>query len=79
MSALMSSLTSVFNSAATLFTMDIWKKIRKEASDKELLITGRYIKHIYIVIKCVIKYLFSGVMIRFNPLCPTLPSHSRQL
>jgi len=48
MSALMSSLTSVFNSAATLFTMDIWKKIRKEASDKELLITGRYIKHIYI-------------------------------
>ena len=48
MSALMSSLTSVFNSAATLFTMDIWKKIRKEASDKELLITGRYITHIYI-------------------------------
>ncbi|WAQ99431.1 SC5AB-like protein, partial [Mya arenaria] len=41
LSALMSSLTSVFNSAATLFTMDIWKKIRKDASEKELLISGR--------------------------------------
>ena len=42
MSALMSSLTSIFNSAATLFTMDIWMKIRKKASEKELLILGRY-------------------------------------
>lgn len=41
MSALMSSLTSIFNSAATLFTMDIWKKVRKDASDRELVISGR--------------------------------------
>ena len=41
MSALMSSLTSIFNSAATLFTIDIWTKIRKDASEKELLILGR--------------------------------------
>lgn len=41
MSALMSSLTSIFNSAATLFTMDVWKKLRKDASDTELVISGR--------------------------------------
>ncbi|KAH3839648.1 sodium/glucose cotransporter 5-like [Dreissena polymorpha] len=41
LSALMSSLTSIFNSAATLFTMDIWKKVRKQASERELLISGR--------------------------------------
>ena len=42
MSAVMSSLTSVFNSAASLFTIDIWLKIREKASEKELLVSGRY-------------------------------------
>ncbi|XP_039266412.2 sodium/glucose cotransporter 4-like [Styela clava] len=41
MAALMSSLTSVFNSASTLFTCDIWTKIRKKASQRELMIVGR--------------------------------------
>ena len=41
MAALMSSLTSVFNSASTIFTMDIWHRIRKQASDRELLVIGR--------------------------------------
>ncbi|KAL3880719.1 hypothetical protein ACJMK2_032937 [Sinanodonta woodiana] len=41
MAALMSSLTSIFNSAATLFSLDIWKKLRNKASEKELLLTGR--------------------------------------
>ncbi|NWQ83915.1 SC5AA protein, partial [Columbina picui] len=31
MAALMSSLTSVFNSSSTLFTMDIWRKLRPGA------------------------------------------------
>uniref|UniRef100_A0A8C2RLZ3 Sodium/glucose cotransporter 1 n=1 Tax=Capra hircus TaxID=9925 RepID=A0A8C2RLZ3_CAPHI len=35
------SLTSIFNSASTLFTMDIYTKIRKKASEKELMIAGR--------------------------------------
>ncbi|XP_076800520.1 sodium/glucose cotransporter 1-like [Clavelina lepadiformis] len=39
--SLMSSLTSVFNSASTLFTCDIWTKIRPKASNKELMIIGR--------------------------------------
>ncbi|XP_052055344.1 sodium/glucose cotransporter 1 [Apodemus sylvaticus] len=41
MASLMSSLTSIFNSASTLFTMDIYTKIRKKASEKELMIAGR--------------------------------------
>lgn len=45
MAALMSSLTSIFNSSSTLFTMDIWKKHRPRASEKELLLVGRYITH----------------------------------
>ncbi|XP_037340483.2 sodium/glucose cotransporter 1-like [Pungitius pungitius] len=41
MASLMSSLTSIFNSASTLFTMDIYTKIRKRASERELMIAGR--------------------------------------
>ncbi|KAM3599555.1 uncharacterized protein V6R79_007871 [Siganus canaliculatus] len=41
MASLMSSLTSVFNSASTLFTMDIYTKIRRRASERELMIAGR--------------------------------------
>ncbi|ESO05298.1 hypothetical protein HELRODRAFT_171664 [Helobdella robusta] len=41
MSALMSSLSSVFNSSSTIFTMDIWKKLRKKATNTELMIAGR--------------------------------------
>ncbi|GIY60344.1 hypothetical protein CDAR_9651 [Caerostris darwini] len=41
LAALMSSLTSIFNSSSTIFTMDIWRRIRKNASETELLIVGR--------------------------------------
>uniref|UniRef100_A0AAY4AGK4 Sodium/glucose cotransporter 1 n=1 Tax=Denticeps clupeoides TaxID=299321 RepID=A0AAY4AGK4_9TELE len=41
LASLMSSLTSIFNSASTLFTMDIYTKIRRKASEKELMIAGR--------------------------------------
>ncbi|XP_059829149.1 sodium/glucose cotransporter 2 isoform X2 [Hypanus sabinus] len=41
LAALMSSLASIFNSSSTLFTMDIWARIRKGASNKELMIVGR--------------------------------------
>ena len=39
--ALMSDLDSIFNSASTLFTIDVWTKIRKTASNTELMIVGR--------------------------------------
>ncbi|NXC13191.1 SC5A1 protein, partial [Corythaeola cristata] len=41
LASLMSSLTSIFNSASTLFTMDIYTKIRPRASEKELMLAGR--------------------------------------
>lgn len=42
LAALMSSLTSIFNSSTTIFTLDIWKKaIRKKAEEKELMLVGR--------------------------------------
>lgn len=39
--ALMSSLTSIFNSSSTIFTMDLWTHIRPRASERELMIVGR--------------------------------------
>ncbi|XP_007567032.1 sodium/glucose cotransporter 1-like [Poecilia formosa] len=41
LASLMSSLTSIFNSASTLFTMDIYTKIRPRAKERELMIAGR--------------------------------------
>ncbi|KAM8743708.1 sodium/glucose cotransporter 1 [Acanthopagrus schlegelii] len=41
LASLMSSLTSIFNSASTLFTMDIYTKVRRSASERELMIAGR--------------------------------------
>ncbi|XP_022347141.1 sodium/glucose cotransporter 5 isoform X2 [Enhydra lutris kenyoni] len=43
MAALMSSLTSIFNSSSTLFTMDIWRRLRPRASEGELLLVGRLV------------------------------------
>ncbi len=41
MAALMSSLASLFNSSAMLFTIDFYKKFRPETSEKRLVFIGR--------------------------------------
>src|SRR3546814_300337 len=41
LAALMSSLAAIFNSCSTLFTMDIYQKIRPEASQRQLVSVGR--------------------------------------
>uniref|UniRef100_A0A8D0GYP9 Sodium/glucose cotransporter 2 n=1 Tax=Sphenodon punctatus TaxID=8508 RepID=A0A8D0GYP9_SPHPU len=41
LAALMSSLASIFNSSSTLFSMDIYNRLRPQARDRELLIVGR--------------------------------------
>ncbi|MBN1346034.1 MAG: sodium:solute symporter [Phycisphaerae bacterium] len=41
LAALMSSLSSVFNSSSTLFTMDVYKKVHPEASEHTLVWVGR--------------------------------------
>ena len=49
LAALMSSLASVFNSCSTLFTVDIYKKLKPDAPEKKLLRVGR-IATIFVVI-----------------------------
>ena len=41
MAALMSSLASVFNSCSTIFTIDIYKKIKPDMSEKSLIKIGK--------------------------------------
>lgn len=41
LAALMSSLASIFNSSSTLFTMDIYTRLRPHAGNRELLLVGR--------------------------------------
>ncbi|XP_005423245.2 sodium/glucose cotransporter 4 [Geospiza fortis] len=49
MAALMSSLTSVFNSSSTLFVLDIWQRVRRQASEQELMIVGRVFTLVLVV------------------------------
>jgi SSS family solute:Na+ symporter len=41
LAALMSSLAAVFNSSSTLFTMDIYKKLHPDASERTLVVVGK--------------------------------------
>ena len=50
MAALMSSLTSVFNSCSVIFTMDLWKRVRANASDIELMIVGRVFVVVFVIV-----------------------------
>jgi solute:Na+ symporter, SSS family len=49
LAALMSSLSSVFNSCSTLFTMDVYKKIHPEASEHTLVWVGRVATTVMVV------------------------------
>uniref|UniRef100_A0A7M4FE57 Sodium/mannose cotransporter SLC5A10 n=1 Tax=Crocodylus porosus TaxID=8502 RepID=A0A7M4FE57_CROPO len=53
MAALMSSLTSVFNSSSTLFTMDVWRKVRPDAGERELLLVGRLATVVLVAVSVV--------------------------
>ncbi len=49
LAALMSSLAAVFNSCSTLFTMDIYKKIRPDTPEKKLVSVGRIATAVLVV------------------------------
>ena len=53
LAALMSSLSSIFNSSSTIFTMDIYTQFRPKASEKELLIAGRSFVLLLVVISVI--------------------------
>jgi len=53
--AVISSLASMLNSASTIFTMDLYKRhFNKDASQKNLIWTGRITTAIFVVIGCLI-------------------------
>ncbi|KAJ8255549.1 hypothetical protein COCON_G00194130 [Conger conger] len=48
--ALMSGLDSVFNSASTIFTLDVYKTLRKASSPRELMVVGRLFVLVMVVL-----------------------------
>ena len=50
MAALMSSLASVFNSCSTIFTIDIYKKLKPNTSEKRLVLIGKLATSIVVVL-----------------------------
>jgi SSS family solute:Na+ symporter len=48
MAALMSSLSSVFNSTSTLVTIDVYKKVRPQATERQLVLFGQVVTAILV-------------------------------
>ncbi|KAK2856922.1 hypothetical protein Q5P01_005657 [Channa striata] len=57
--ALMSDLDSIFNSASTIFTLDIYKMLRKQASSRELVIVGK----LFVIFMVIISIAWVPVII----------------
>ncbi len=53
LAALMASLASVYNACSTLFTMDIYQKMKPEASEKELVKVGRIATAVVVILGMV--------------------------
>jgi SSS family solute:Na+ symporter len=69
LSALMSSLASLFNSCATLFTVDIYAKLRPGRPERELVRTGRIATGAVVVLGVawipVMKYVSGGGLYQY--------------
>jgi len=65
LAALMSSLSSVFNSCSTLFTIDIYEKIKPGASEEHLVVVGRIATGVVVVLGILwipfMKYISEGL------------------
>ena len=68
LAALMSSLASVYNACSTLFTMDIYQKIKPAASNKELVKVGRITTAIVVILGMIwipLMSRISGVLYQY--------------
>ena len=68
LAALMSSLASVYNACATLFTMDIYKKIKPEADNKTLVRVGRITTGVVVILGMIwipLMSKISGVLYQY--------------
>jgi solute:Na+ symporter, SSS family len=61
LAALMSSLASVFNSSSTLFTMDIYSKLRPNTSQKKLVTVGRIATTVVVLLGILWIPIMSGI------------------
>lgn len=52
--AVISTLASMLNSASTIFTMDLYKRFKPEASQKDLVKSGRWATIFFVVIGCIV-------------------------
>ncbi|XP_041594875.1 sodium/glucose cotransporter 4 isoform X2 [Vulpes lagopus] len=58
LAALMSSLTSIFNSSSTLFAIDVWQRLRRKATEQELMVVGR----VFVVFLVVVSILWIPII-----------------
>ena len=69
MAALMSSLASVFNSCSTIFTIDIYKKLRPLESEKKLLNIGKIATSVIVILGIIwipiMEKIGGGVMYQY--------------
>ena len=69
MAALMSSLASVFNSCSTIFTIDIYKKLRPLESEKKLLNIGKIATTVIVILGVIwipiMEKIGGGVMYQY--------------
>lgn len=73
--ALMSSLASLFNSSATLFTIDFYKKFKPDSSEKHLLRVGRIATIVVVVLGVVwipVMQLIADVLYEYLQLVQSL-------
>ena len=69
MAALMSSLASVFNSCSTIFTIDIYKKLKPNESEKKLLNIGKLATTVIVILGIIwipiMEKIGGGVMYQY--------------
>lgn len=68
LAALMSSLAAVFNSCSTLFTMDIYRRIKPDTPDKQLVTVGRIATAIVVILGILwipLMKLISGTLYQY--------------
>ncbi|HWJ29242.1 MAG TPA: sodium/solute symporter, partial [Flavisolibacter sp.] len=61
LAALMSSLAAVYNACSTLFTMDIYKKYKPDAGNKELVRVGRFATGIAVILGMIWIPIMKGI------------------
>ncbi len=61
LAALMSSLAAVYNACSTLFTLDIYQKIKPQTSEKELVQVGRITTGVVVVLGMVWIPMMKGI------------------